>query len=492
MIDEGAIRKAEGDDLIEAMSHGNSGGSSGFNVPQDAEKTLREHVGVKDKGKHVVVWETWRHLTLADDGDYAEKGTPRLCRIYFSATSDKESMPLGAKRNPNWNDRCPLLSVPVEKIAGVFKGESPVAPIASLQYEANDAVNEGADAATYAAGPIVARDPEKSQANLIFNIGAVWDVSPNDVKFMEFPDLTDRALKRIQWCITAIFQALGVNPAMLPQQSGRPGSKRNQAEIAMELQVDLLTTAEAVSVQAEGIYTPLVEWFVDLDHQHRERDLTVRMYGEMGLAAEMESVAPLRNRTGVEFTWVGAEMARNNAAVMQQGTALLNVARGMAPDLKAEGLRLRIGPVLERAFANVFGAKLARLTLVDLKSELTIDADLENTLLIEGHDLQVHPLDPDPDHVKKHAQAMQAGGDPHGTIKVHIARHIMSMQIKAEASLKAQGGAPGVPGGAGPGVAGTPRAGAQPGQARPAQQPPGAVHQDHMPSAGVVQMPRKM
>lgn len=494
MIADGHILKREGEDLVDAMDQQSSGGGAG-SVPQDAEKVLREHVGIKAKGGHVVVWETWKMLPLNEGGAYSEGGTQRLSRVFFSAVDANTQMPLGAKRNPNWNDRCPLLSVPVRKIAGVFKGESPVAAIASLQYEANDAANEGADAATYAAGPIVARDPEKSQANLIFNIGAVWDVSPADVKFMEFPDLTDRALKRIMYCATTIMQSMGVNPAMLPQQSGGPGKKRNQAEIAMELQVDLLTTAEESEVQAEGIWTPLVEWFVDLDHQYRDKAMTVRMYGEMGLAAEMESVDPLRNRTGVQFTWVGAEMARNNAAIMQQGTALLNVARGMRQDLKAEGLDLRIGPVLERAFSNVFGPKLARLTLLDQKSQLTIDPDLENELLGEGHDLQVHPLDQDVEHIQKHKEIGRQTMDPHGVIRVHIERHLMSMQIKAEAAMKQQmmqqQGAQGVPGGAGRGVAGSPRQGAQPAGPRLVQQPPGAQHADQMPRAGAVGMPRK-
>lgn len=492
MIESGAVRKREGEELLDATD---TAAGDAARPPRDAEKILREHVGIKSKGAHVVVWETWKMLPLGDNGSYSEDGTPRLCRIFFGATGSQEKMVLGVKRNPNWNDRCSLISEPVEKIAGVFKGESPVAPIASLQYIANDALNEGADADTYAAGPIVARNPEKSQANLIFNIGAIWDVDPADVKFMEFPDLGERAVRRIQLATQAIFQSLSVSPAMLPQQSGRPGAKRNQAEVALELQVDLLATAEATAVMAEGVFTPLVEWFVDLDHQYRDRDLTVRMYGELGLAAEMESVAPLRNRTAVQFTWIGAEMARNNAAIMQQGTALLNVARGMAQQLQAEGLQLRIGPVLQQAFENVFGAKIARLTLVDMKSQLGMEAEFENQLLLQGDDLQVHPLDNDPEHLQRHQQALVEHGDSHGTVRVHMQRHVLSMQIKNEAAMKkalAQQGAQGVPGGAGRGVPGTPRPGAQPAMQRPAQAPPGAQHADQMMRSGVVQMPRKM
>ena len=37
-----------------------------------------------------------------------------------------------------------------------------------------------------------------------------------------------------------IFQTMGVNPAMMPQQATAPGKKPNQAQIANEQQVDLL------------------------------------------------------------------------------------------------------------------------------------------------------------------------------------------------------------------------------------------------------------
>lgn len=495
MVDDGAILEAEADDLLNQMNA--AAQSSGDNVPRDAEKRLREHVGIRARGAHVVVWEVWKKLPLSHRGAYSEDGTPRICRLFMSAGGGGEMM-LGAKRNPFWNDRVPVLSFPVVKVGGSAKGQSLVEPLAPLQYEANDAANEGADAATYAAAPIVARDPNNTTANLIFNMGAIWDVNPKDLQFMQFPDLTPRAMTRIGYCTTAIFQALGVNPSMLPQQTQQ--GKRNQAQVAQEQMVDLLTTAEATSVLSEGILTPMIEWFVDLDHQYRDDDLTIRMFGREGVEAKMEKVEPLRNRRAIEFTWIGAEAARNNAAMMQQGTALINVARGMQQQLQAEGMMLRIGPVLAQAFENVFGARLARNTLVDMREQFSMQPDQENELLLMGEDLYVSPLDNDVKHLQSHQSAMSQSGDPHGTFRVHVQRHLQSMQLKQQSAAHqqlAQQGAQGVPGGAGPGVAGTPRGGmpprigAQPAGPRLIKGPVGGIAPDQMPRAGAPVPPRR-
>lgn len=487
MAESGAIREDEADDLIETMGKVSEG-------LLDIEKMLNEHVGIRMKGGHAVVWETWTMLKLGDKGKYSPDGKARLCRVFFGPSKAQ----LGAKRNPYWNDRCPLLSCPVEKISGAFKGGSLVAPVASIQYEANDAVNEGADAAHYSALPIVTVDPEKSDGPLILNLAAIWKVPPDSVRFMSFPDLTPRAVTRVQIAMSAIFQALGVNPAMLPQQTGRPGAKRNQAEIALELQVDLLTTAEAVSVLEEGIFTPAMGWCVDLDYQFRDRPVTVRAFGEMGLRAELEQVEPLRNRTGIEFRWWGVQQARNAAQAQQQ---IAWFATAMNPAtiaaLKEQGYAINPVPALELSAQSVFDSRTAALTIVDQRAQQTINAELENELMLAGHTMRVHPMDPDPEHLKTHQQAAQETGDPHGTIREHIAHHIQSMQMKLaqraqQAGQQAMQGPGGPPGGR-PSRSGAPaRPGAQPAGPRLVRPPAGTIHRDQLARAGAPTMPRKM
>lgn len=496
MAKDGEIDPDMVEDLVEVSGGAADAGYPGFD---DETKNLIRSIGIRAKQRNVVVLEVWTMLPLSQvekkgkvGWRYDEKkGTPRICRVWFSLNRSC----LGAKRNPYWNDRVPVLSVPVHKIAGVFKGKSPIDAVTPMQYEINDAANEMADVDHRAAMPIVARKPGSNNAPLILNIGAIWDVGPDDVRFMEFPDLGPRGIARIQRGIQAINMTLGVNPSMIPQRPS--GSKANQAQVAQEQQVDMLTTSEESSTAEEGVLTELIGWFVDLDHQFRRRDATVEAYGEFGLKAEMIDVPPLQNRNRYSFSWGGANSTRN-AQLFQQQIAWLNVARGMGQQLKEEGKRLAVSAALEASALALFGARTAPLTIVDMVRDLTVGAKLEDELMTDGFEPRVHMLDNDAEHIKQHQQAMMETGDPHGVFRVHIQAHMLSMhtkqmqQVQQQIAAQHPPGAPGVPGGTGPGVAGAPRPGAQPGIPRP-QQPPGAVHPDQQPRmGGVVPMPRRM
>jgi hypothetical protein len=479
MIEQGSIRKAEGKALKDSMDK-----VSKENI--DIEKRLAEHVGIHSKGTGATAWEVWTMLKLGKDGGYDEDGRPRLCRVFFGPNRAQ----LGCKRNPYWNDRCPLISFPVKKTAGLFKGKSLISYVDSMQYEANDAVNEGADAATLSAAPIVLRDPEKSNGPLVFGVGAIWDCGKDAISLLTFPDLTPRAQTRVQMALQGIFQSLGVNPSMLPQQT-RAG-KPSQAQVAQEQAVDLLTTAEAVKILAV-ICTETLGFVVDYDYQFRDNDITVRQYGEMGVRAKLEQVAPLQNRKGFTFLWRGAEQVKQSMMMQQAGTAWVNVLQNpqIQQQLAREGKSLRLAPVLVAQNQNIFGAFLGSQVIVDDAELLTMDPEKENELLGEGHHLHVHPLDQDQQHLPSHMKAGQETGDPHGTIRQHIAMHIQSMQMKNAAAMqKAQaqhgGGPPGPPGGGG-----APQPGAQPGPPHAMKRPPGAIHPDSAAGAGVVQMPRR-
>lgn len=484
LIDAGEFTKKEGDWLLEYIE---SGGETRTRDVPDQEKSLAQAIGVRAKSGSIVGLEVWTKLPVSEKGYDEKNGERRLCRVWFGP----ERRTLGVKRNPYWNDLCPLLSEPVVKIAGRFKGQSIVEPIAPLQWAANDAANEGEDSAHLSAMPMIRVSPNVT-VPIIMNVGAILRAEAGEIEMVQFPNLTDRQIQRIAIYTQAIFQTLGVNPAMMPQQTGKPGTKRNQAEIAMEQQVDILTTAEAVSVMEEGILTPLCRWIVDLDHQFRDRKLTVRRFGVMGKHAEMEDIPPQQNSARYWFKWLGAESARN-AAMMQQQVAALNVLRGLKPDLMAEGYRLRLGPLIENMSISLFGAATGAQVIEDMRHQSSIDPELENELMMEGHDVPVQPLDNDVDHIKAHSQIAQQLGDPLGNVKLHIASHMQQMQQKVQAQAQMAmrqmmgGQQQGQPRGAN-----GPRPGAMPAGPRVvAQQPAGAIRPDNMPGAGALTMPRR-
>ena len=471
MIDRGEVMRQPGKELVHM--------SGRDDVVKSSSKAPLEAAGIKGDGKFFQVYETWKVEECDGEGS-------RLCKMLYGGYD----LILTARRNPYWNDRCPLLSFPQAKQTGSFKGVSVIgAGVDTLQYHANQVAQQAADAMTYSMIPFVMTDPAKNPrtSTLILNLGAVWEVDPNSTKIVEFPPLWQQAIPAIQADTQTIFQTLGVNPAMLPQQTGRPGVKRNQAEIALEQTVDILTTAEACSVVEEGGMTPMLERFVDYDHQFRDGEVTVQMFGEMGVVARMESVPPQQTRNRFGFTWFGVEQARN-AQMQQQQIAFLNVARGLSQDLQKAGYQLNPAPALEHAAGNIFGWRMGRQILVDMRQQLAMDPQLENSMLAQGFDVAVHPLDDDPKHLQSHMLDIQANGDEYGNKKIHVQRHMQSMQLKAAAMMRQQV----MMGGAGQQGPGQPQTGSQPQGPKLVRGPAGAIHPDQMPRAGAVPMPRKM
>lgn len=477
MMADGEITKKSGQELLDAMS-------TKRNDPDrpDMAKEQASVAGIKGPGgtKYAQVCEVWTKLEVNDE--------MRLCRAYFGGPQQI----LGCKLNPYWCDECPVISSPVEKTAQVFKGRAPVADVQDAQIAANDAMNEGEDTAHFSAMPIIMTDPEKNPniGSMVLGLAAIWQTNPKDTQFAQFPALWRDCAERVMNATNQIFQVLGVNPAMIAQGTGAKSGKRNQAEIAMEQQVDLLTTADAVTNLEEAILTPLVNRFIAYDHQFRNDAIMVRQYGEMGKRAIMEEIPPLQANHRYEYRWFGVEAARN-AQQIQQQIAALNVVKGIPPQMY-QGYRLNAVPVITQIVENAFGPRLAPLVFEDLKSSLSVDPDQENDLMEQGFDVPIHPLDDDAQHIASHSQALRMNGDITGVIRIHILQHQQQMQEKAQAAQQQAGGLPGMPGGAGPGVAGTPRPGAQPAGPRLMKGPEGTIPPEQMVRAGAVGMPRKM
>jgi hypothetical protein len=467
MIDDEEFIEDRAEELITNMSN------QGSTERKDAKKTHVDSAGIKSSGKYVLGYEVWTRIKV--------DGERQLVRAYFGGPD----MLLGAKLNPYWCDLCPLISAPVDKVSGSSKGVSKVKAVAELQYAANDWLNQGADSATFALQPIIMTDPISNPrvGSMVLSPGAVWEVDPNKTHFAEFPQLWKDALELVGTAKAQIFQTLGVNPSMIPGQTGGK-QKRNQAEVANEQQVDLLTTADVVTACEASVLTPLVQRYAWYDMQFRDEAISVKAYGRAGQQAFMEQVEPLQMNTNYWFKWLGVEQARS-AQQIQQQIAAVNVLNGLPPD-KMNGKKLDLGPFAERLAENAFGPRLAPLILIDITKQQSMDPLEENGMLEHGFDLPVMPGDDDAQHIQIHMQAMQQG-DPHGTIRAHLVRHTMQMAMKQQAMAQQQGGEPGRPGGAGPGVAGTPKPGGQPAQPK-MRGPAGAVHPDRMP----LSMPRKM
>lgn len=462
--DKGEIDKAAADALLNRMTE-----ESDTSKDKSAKALMAAGVRKDARGTYALVYETWARLKVDK--------TTRLCQMLFGG----DDLVLSVKRNPHWSDRLPVLSVPVKKIQGSFKGQSLVKPVADLQYVANDATNEAMDNLHYALSPIVMTDPEKNPrlGSMVLAQAAVWQTNPNDTQFAKFPQVFTEALQVVATCESKVMNILSVNSAMMNASS--PYRKPTQAEVAQDQQVDILTTADAVSIVEEGILTPLMQMFVELDIQHRDKDTLIPQYGNMGVQAELKRIAPIQIDRGYQFRWYGVEAGRTVQQVQQQ-IAMINVVRGVPPEL-FQGYELDLRPALVQLMENAFGPRLAPLTFKDMRSQLSLNPELENELLSEGVEMPTHPLDDHALHMRAHVKEIQTTKDPHGTLRVHLVQHQKQMAEMAAARAQ-QGGAPGGPG------AGSPRMGAQPDMVRNVQNPPGAVPVDNMMDPGA--MPRRI
>jgi hypothetical protein len=474
-IDNGTFIKSVGQQLKQGFG-GHGGAEQGAYGSRSIEKEQAAHAGIKVEGDTKVahVYQTWTRLKV--------NGKKRLCVMYLGG----DNLILSVKLNPYWCDKCPIISAPVQKLSGIGKGISLVAPVAQLQYMANDAANLAMASGIYSLMPIVMTDPEKNPrlGTMLMNTAAIWQTNPNDTQLVEFPKLYQDGFAMIDWCKGEIFQALGVNPSMIT--SGQAYRRPTQAEVANEQMVDVLTTANAVTTIEAGILTPLVERFFEYDRQFRTEDITVKAFGQHGVKARMEVIEPVQVDKRYKFKWFGVEQARSAQQIQQQISAV-NVARGIPPQL-LPGRRLDLVPVVEQLIENAFGARLAPHVFRDESALLSLDPEVENQMLVAGFNVRTSELDDDVAHIQKHLE--EAENDVTGFVKLHIAEHQERlMQRQMEVSM---GQAQANPTSAPAGGASQPLPGSSPAGPSNMKQPPGAINPDQMGAADPSAMPRNM
>ena len=488
--DEGVFDDTAAEDLLASLDDVKR------KVPhKNIKKKLVESVGQKLSNKGLEVYEVWTKLKVKDEDKderpKAKKGkskeaTRRLCQSFIMS----DGVALGCRESIYWNNKVPILSCPVVKTAGVFKGDSRVKFCADMQYKANDCINIAMDSAMYSLMPIVMTDPERNPrvASMIMSMAAIWECDPKSTQIIQFPDLWEKGFALAGQAREAILQILSVTPAAITQ--GAAKKKPTQADIANEQMVDVLTTADAVTVLEEGILTPVLQWFIDLDYQFRDRELTVKKYGPLGVEAQMEEIEPLQMNERVEFRWLGVEAARNAQQVQQQ-IAAMNILRGVPPQFYA-GYELSLQPAIAQLIESTFGPRLSRQIFKPSQFAQSLPPAQENLMITDGFQVHISPADNDQEHLMAHMEYMKTGGplvDPHQLLKMHVQGHMQALQQKqmaaAPGAQPGQKGQPGAPGGAGGGMPGQPKAGAMPMRSPTGgQNPPGALPADQMNPAG--------
>lgn len=466
LIDDGVFVGQTATDIVERIA--NPQGKDRKTPP----KKRTNDAGVKTEGtyKYALIYEVACNLPLVE----GEPAKPAL--VYFSGQHEI----LGIIKSPWWSGRRPTLSAPVEKITGSYFGISIIEAVKFQQWNLNDFWNMGMDSAQYALLPITMVDPAKNPnyQSMVLGLASIWLTDPNSTKFQSFPPLWKDSMTLCNGIKAQIMESLDVTEAMLGKTP--QGRKNNQMVGNMQQEQQINITDHAKRYEEEML-NPLIERIMELDQQFRTESITVMTRGENGARVVAEVIEPQQFGNTYEFRWLGTAY-QNNMQRMQQQIATMNVLRGVPPE-QLNGRRIDICPILEVLVEQVFGPELGPRILIDDRNQFTIPPELENDMMHNGLCIEVHPADDHMKHIQAHNEAGKLTTDPAGVFRTHIQAHVQAMQKKMQMQLGAMqqkpGGAPGVPGGAGPGVGGTPRMGAQPGQPR-AQGPNGAIHADQM------------
>lgn len=442
-----------------------------------AAKSRTAEAGIKMKAgqKFALIYMIFTKLKL--DGE-------KKPAIVYMGSSDNV---LGIIANPYWNQKIPVISEPVDKVAGSFWGRSKIKTVAPLQYELNDITNMGMDSAMYSLMPIVMTDPLKNPqySSMVMAMAAVWSTSPNDTKVIEMPPLYQHALTLKGAIKQQIMESMEVNETML---GAAPAGRKNAQAIGAQSQEAMATIGDVVKRFELGVMNRIIEWFYDMDLQFRDEDLAVIIDGDHGVQSIVEKIPPQQVGHRYWFKWLGADKAisaQNN----QQLISWMNVLRGLPPQV-LNGRKLDLGPMIDFLNEAICGPTMAQNVLIDERSKISVPPDMENEFMVNNIPAFVCELDDDVEHIRTHQMGAQITGDPNGKFRVHIEDHIKAIQAKQQ-QPKPQG-YPGIPGSLGgpggpPGVAGTPRPGAVPAGPRNGQNPPGAINPDQMqdPQAGM-------
>jgi len=466
MVDEGIFILPEDTSVSDWIK--DKKGAKDRNPP----KKRTQDAGIKTEGTltYALIFEATAYLEF-------EEGKKSLAYIYFIGDDDI----LGIIKAPQWGQKRPQISAPVERISGSFNGQSKMESVKWMQWNLNDFWNMGQDSAAYSLLPIVMTDPESNPnyAMMVYGLAAVWPIDPNKTKFASFPALWKDAEMMCASIEGKIQSSLDVTPMMM----GRvPAGRKNSNMVGAQQQEQSIPIMDHAERFEEVILNPLLERFFEYDCQFRQEELTVLTLGEVGVKAMMQKVPPMQWGNRYFFQWFGTEFVMNMQR-MQQQIATMNVLRGIPPQ-QLNGRKLDITPILQILSDNVFGTELSGQILIDDRNKFTVPPEIEDEMMVNHIQVETHESDNDIEHLQKHQVAAQASGDPAGLIRTHMEQHMQQLQKKRQmAAPPPPKGAQGVPGGTGPGAAGTPRPGAQTAAPQGPQQPPGMIGPDQMAGA---------
>lgn len=297
----------------------------------------------------LMVTEVWVDLVLPSAA-YAVGEDPEMpvpCRVVLAG-----DIALEIRRNPFWHQKPPYLFTRLNTRPGYFYGEGFGHVHRSLQYLANDFINQTNDCGIYGLNPMVAVKPSSLVGPLpAVRPGATIQVTDLDaLKFFNPPiELVQSGMQMVN-AIVGMDQDFGGAPPILNGSgAGKAGKTATQSQILQRnAQQPLQDIVEDIELE---VLVPLLKGTWSNCLQYRDPDELAQLIGE-DLILSPEAVA-----ADYEFRWLASSQATNQQVRAQQAMQLLQIM--MTPPvmqtLQMQGMQFDPVPILKRLYSDGFG-----------------------------------------------------------------------------------------------------------------------------------------
>lgn len=320
-----------------------------LNETMGITETAVDHQG-GELSKWRYVTECWLRMPVPDRLYAANE--PKGCAVPVKVVVAGGQI-LEARRNPFWHQRPPYLmkrmSESPDSIFSTGMGRS----AASLQYLANDFINQTNDNGIYGLNPIVKINP-----NLI--VGPIEPLAPGRMWHLTDPAgaVFDRPpVEQMQYGLTITNQLITYlndmsgAPSVLQGTGAKGGAKTATGAQILEGNVkgDLQDTIEDIELQ---ILMPLMDMVQMLGQQYETSERYLAISGGEKIQFRREML-----EAELAWKWVASSQATNKQMRAQQTISFAQLAGGMLPILAQQGKTFDPVPVLRRVWEDGLGLR---------------------------------------------------------------------------------------------------------------------------------------
>ena len=354
--------------------------------------------------------------------NFGTEETPNWKEAVITTTNSFQV--LQVRKNPFYDQRKPYLVARMSELQNEFYPDGLIAPLASLQYYANDLLAQTFDSLSYTLNPIVKYDPGRvvNLSTIAFAPGAMWALTDPTAAVLESPrDVSNHGFNAINQVKQIIESYPGL--ANIPM-TGRKAATHITA-IQQEYSLPIMDLAENIE---EQVFSPWLGMAYIRNQQFLTEDEIFLVTGKKGVKF-WQTLSPEMLIGDFNFFWRGANQATNIHVRARQMMEFVNMAAPVAPLIQQSGSQIDWGYVMKRIWKEGLGLDGEDKVLKTAELDRSIDPETENMLLSVGKYIPTAPQDNHQQHIQIHEPLASAGDEyTRKAAMRHLTEHQMAMQ----------------------------------------------------------------